>query len=154
MTKAKAILTCPDCRRRRLVSADSARRPDRAAKPCPACAMVRRTGGKPLTARANCLHCRRRRAYRWPGLCVPCHRTPEVRALFPVARCAGRGVRDSYATRPLPPEPTCEVPGTPGKLAVLEARAAAGLQLFHPLDGRWEGDPRPLEFLKGREGAA
>jgi hypothetical protein len=35
----------------------------------------------------------------------------------------------------MPPCPTAARPGTPEKVAVLEERAAAGLRLFHPMDG-------------------
>jgi hypothetical protein len=35
---------------------------------------------------------------------------------------------------PQPPTPTPAAPGSPEKIAVLEARAAAGLNLWHPAD--------------------
>lgn len=37
-------------------------------------------------------------------------------------------------TRPLPPEPTHHLPGTPEKAAVMAARLAAGYHLHHPRD--------------------
>jgi hypothetical protein len=36
----------------------------------------------------------------------------------------------------LPDEPTSHKPGTPEKAAVLQARAEAGVSLFHPHDER------------------
>lgn len=49
-----------------------------------------------------------------------------------------------HDSRPLPATPTLALPGSPEKLAVLEARAAAGVQLFHPRDGDAEDRPQPL----------
>ena len=60
---------------------------------------------------------------------------------------------------PLPQSPTQHLPGSPGKLAVLEARAAAGESLWHPADAAdplgeratvprrepWSGGPRSGE---------
>jgi hypothetical protein len=51
---------------------------------------------------------------------------------------------------PLPAAPTSAAPGTPQKLAVLEQRAKLKQAIFHPADARYEGDPRPHEFLKSR----
>jgi hypothetical protein len=41
---------------------------------------------------------------------------------------------DFCGTPPPAGEPTSEPPGSPGKLLVLQARAAQGVALFHPLD--------------------
>ena len=57
--------------------------------------------------------------------------------------------------RPLPDEPTDEMPGEIGKLLVLQARALAGQQLHHPQDRRvdrhlgdgWEDEPIDLDVL-------
>lgn len=40
------------------------------------------------------------------------------------------------------PEPTDAMPGTPDKIAVLAARAAAGVALWHPLDRTGAEDAR------------
>ncbi len=55
---------------------------------------------------------------------------------------------------PLPSAPTTAAPGTPEKLAVLEMRAKMKQAIFHPADARFEGDPRPLEFLKNKSRTA
>ena len=54
-------------------------------------------------------------------------------------------------TAPVPSPPLAAppaAPGTPEKLAVLEHRAKQKQTIFHPADARYEGDPRPLEFLR------
>ena len=84
-----------------------------------------------------CRHCTKRKATRSRGLCWTCFYSP-ARALYAAdgpQKYARRGVADTYAPRPLP-EPTAARPGTPQKLAVIEARAAARLALFHPADAR------------------
>lgn len=44
--------------------------------------------------------------------------------------------------------PTTHAPGTPGKLAVMRWRDDHGQQVFHPLDARYDCDPRPYEYLR------
>ena len=81
--------------------------------------------GASAPPRKACRHCGRPRVYRPRG----------VRERYPsTSPFALGGVGGANRAAPLPPEPTSAPRGTPEKLAVLEARAAAGLQLFHPLD--------------------
>jgi hypothetical protein len=85
-----------------------------------------------------CLYCSRwARAY-GRGLCQTCYRKPAVREQFPVR---GR-FRDSSPSALLPPAlalgPTRHLPGTAAKMAVLAARFAAGVNLFHPQDAAVE----------------
>ena len=86
----------------------------------------------------RCLHCRKRCQNKGRRkLCSICFFTPGVRDLYPLSdhpsarRGSGTGLMVGRPTRP-----TSARPGTPEKLAVLRARAAAGEVLFHPLDGR------------------
>jgi hypothetical protein len=82
----------------------------------------------------DCRHCRRRKAYKPRGLCFTCFGTPGVRDLFPShSKYARRGLGTGNHDRP-PPAPTSAPPGSPDKLAVLEQRAAAGQELWHPDD--------------------
>lgn len=46
-----------------------------------------------------------------------------------------------------PPEPTAAAPGTPEKVAVLEARAAKGQRLWNPADARLADDDAAGRFL-------
>lgn len=61
--------------------------------------------------------------------CVPCRYCSGIKVRKVYTEVQGGGERASRATRHLP--------GTPGKLAVLQARASAGEPLWHP-------DDRPL----------
>jgi hypothetical protein len=98
--------------------------------------------------RGVCRHCSRQKVNRPRGLCWSCYYTPGVKDLYvsdsPHAR---RGIGLGDTDRPLPPVPTATAPGTPERLAVLEQRARDRLAIFHPADARYEGDPRPAEFL-------
>jgi hypothetical protein len=97
----------------------------------------------------TCRHCRDpgRTVNRPRGLCWTCFYAPGVRALYPsTSKYANRGTGHGGGGFGLPDAPTPFAPGTPGKLAVLEGRAAAKVALWHPLDARYEGDPRPLLF--------
>jgi len=93
------------------------------------------------------LHCGEVRRILARGLCTVCHRTPAVCCLYPPIRdCRRRQpeVPDFFGRAKLPADATQAQPGSQDKVAVLEARAAAGLALFHP------GDIRP--DLLGRPG--
>jgi hypothetical protein len=83
-----------------------------------------------------CRHCRRLAVRHARGLCQPCYRDPCVRKLFPALRPTRRppqfvGAADDLEIARLP---THYPPGSEGKIAVLAARCAAGLPLFHPAD--------------------
>jgi hypothetical protein len=98
---------------------------------------------------AICRHCSKSKVNRPRGLCWSCYYTPGVKELYPsTSKYARRGVGNFTGNAPLPPVPTTAVPGSPEKLAVLEQRAKMKLAIFHPADARYEGDPRPIEFLK------
>lgn len=85
----------------------------------------------------DCRHCGRVYAYKprgW-GLCWTCHQNLFIRVRYVRReRFSRRGVLDRMAV-PLP-EPTAALPGTPEKVAVLEARAMAGTAIFHPHDAQ------------------
>jgi hypothetical protein len=89
--------------------------------------------GNPLTR--LCRHCGTRAVNRPRCLCWSCYYTPGVRQLYPpTSKFARQGVGLGNRNAPLPPEPTAALPGTPEKVAVLEARAAARVALWHPGD--------------------
>jgi hypothetical protein len=50
---------------------------------------------------------------------------------------------EEYADNARPPAPTSACPGSEVKTAVMEARAARGEGLWHPLDGRYQQPGRP-----------
>jgi hypothetical protein len=97
----------------------------------------------------TCRHCSKPKVTRPRGLCWRCYYTPGMRDLYPsTSKFARRGVGNFNLNAPLAPVPTTAPPGTPQKLAVLEHRARMKLAIFHPADARYEGDLRPLQFLK------
>ncbi len=79
-----------------------------------------------------CRHCHELPANCARRLCWGCYYTPAVRALYPPA--LQKVPMDG--TDALPESPTTARAGSLDKVAVLEARAAAGVCLFHPLDNR------------------
>jgi hypothetical protein len=110
----------------------------------------------------RCLHCRapipdlRRR-----GLCRQHHKQEYIRLYYPLQtehkrKASGRrGVGDRVkAGKRLLPGPTSHLPGTPGKVAVLEERARLGLELWHDaLDARLCDIDATRETLPSQEGA-
>ena len=90
--------------------------------------------------RPPCRCCGVKPANRRRGLCCGCHADPANRERFPsTSKYAARGVAGrNAAALPVPAAPTAAVAGSDEKLLVLVARAAAGVNLWHPLDG-----PRP-----------
>lgn len=120
---------------------------------CEACRLLE---DATATARKSkvCRHCRKGTVNRPLGLCWGCYYAPGVRALYPsTSKYAKRGIANFSGDARMP-EPTTAPPGTPDKVAVMETRAKQGQAIFHPADARYEGDPRPVEFLKARECAA
>lgn len=99
-----------------------------------------------------CKHCRTNKVNRPRGLCWNCYYTPGVKEQFPsTSKYARRGVGNFTGNAPFDEEPTVHAPGTPEKMAVMEARAKRKLALWHPLDAQYEGDPRPLSVLHLRQ---
>ena len=81
-----------------------------------------------------CRACGKRKMCRPSGLCWSCYYNPEIRPLFPPTSIfANRGVKD-FVGRAVPPAPKVSIPGTEEKIAILEARAANGEELFHSDD--------------------
>lgn len=102
-----------------------------------------------MAATAICRHCHKCKVNRPRGLCWSCYYTPGVKEQYPsTSKYARRGVGNFNGNAPLPPLPTTAPPGSPEKLKVLEERARLKQALFHPADARYEGDPRPLEFIQ------
>lgn len=84
----------------------------------------------------RCRHCNtlgvRRR-----GLCWQCYEQPAIRRCYPSESIFARGkTADDAAVlgRRMPAQPTDAPPGSPEKLAELEARAARREALWHPRD--------------------
>lgn len=93
--------------------------------------------------RPMCKHCGREPVTRPRGLGHRCYYTPGIRDRYGWTddRTAGsRGVALTNAEPPPPAEPTAALQGTEEKIAVLAARAAAGVGLFHPRDGQQHGE--------------
>jgi hypothetical protein len=102
----------------------------------------------------KCPHCKRNKpAHGRRGLCWGCSRTPAIRAVYPADERYVRRGTGTANLRELPaPEPTTALTGTEEKIAVLAARVAAGLDLWHPGDAedcgavldhgpRWQPSP-------------
>ena len=81
--------------------------------------------------RQPCRHCRQVRSLQ-RQLCWKCRHIPAISCCYPST--APRGSRPDFYGRGTLPEPTAALPGSPEKIDVLTARAAAGQQLWHPLD--------------------
>lgn len=100
-----------------------------------------------------CRHCRIRQVSRARGLCFRCSRDAAIRNLYPTtSKYANKGIsadgEDDFEPQPCP-EPTEAIPGTEAKLAVLEARAAARVELWHGGDVRFVFDSRGIAIFKG-----
>ena len=85
-----------------------------------------------------CRACKERISNRPRGLCWTCYYSPGVRDQFPseskYARRGSGGEGDGAAHEVLPAAPTDARPGTPEKIAVMQARALAGQTMDHPDD--------------------
>lgn len=82
-----------------------------------------------------CRHCGLCKASRPRGLCWTCYYSAGVREQYEsLSKFGRRGPGNTYGRAPLPPFPTTALPGSPEKIAILEQRAAAHQELFHPLD--------------------
>ena len=87
-----------------------------------------------------CKHCRTHKANRPRGLCWTCYYTPVIRARYDWRNVGGsgnRGISNGNFDPPPCPEPTSVMPG-PAKVAILAARAEAGVSLWHPRDTQGE----------------
>lgn len=91
--------------------------------------LLRRTAAE-VPPEQLCKHCQIRVCWRARGLCGTCYELPELRHKYQTQR-------ESVCILPTrPPQPTDAAPGSPAKVAVLEARYAAGEYLWHPLDAK------------------
>ena len=85
-----------------------------------------------------CRHCGNHRYLRSRGLCHRCWFNDAIRTRYPARPNNGNVDSDGdfcggYAL----PEPTANLPATPGKLDDLAARVEAKVALFHPYDARY-----------------
>lgn len=133
--KAAPVRRCDHCRRRRRYSYY---------RVCVVC-----LGDPAARAVRVCRHCRTRIKSRPRGLCHVCFSDEAVRVLYPPkpgVYLRGRvGLQPPHAW----PDPTAAKPGSPDKVAVLEARAAAGQSLWHPADAALDPESarRPARHL-------
>lgn len=98
--------------------------------------------------RATCKHCGKSKVNRPRGLCWTCYYAPGVRNRYESgSKYARRGISNITGNRPFPAEPTTAPPGTDEKLAILAQRAKMKCALWHPLDARYPGDPRPNDSM-------
>lgn len=89
-----------------------------------------------------CRHCRVRPVSRTRGLCWGCFYNPSIRDLYPSTSkfgLANRGICNGHVATVMP-TPTTARPGTPEKVAVMQARALARQELFHPHDAAYRGE--------------
>lgn len=102
--------------------------------------------------RAECRHCKKLRPVHRRKLCHGCYEQPAIRKLYPRssrsphAHLGGFPDRPAGVPRPLPPRPTGAEPGSPEKVAVLIARAAAGQALWHPGDATRSAADWPVDL--------
>jgi alkanesulfonate monooxygenase SsuD/methylene tetrahydromethanopterin reductase-like flavin-dependent oxidoreductase (luciferase family) len=90
--------------------------------------------------RPVCRHCHQAPVTRPRRLCWGCYYRPGVAALYPTESKFGRrGVGNGRPPRKLP-RPTMALAGSVEKVAVLVARAAAGLMLWNPKDAIAKAD--------------
>lgn len=95
-----------------------------------------------------CPHCHNAPVSRPRTLCWNCYYTPGVRTLYPsTSKYANRGLHAGRRNgKPQPPmEPTTAPPG-PEKVPILAMRAAAGEDLWHPLDA--PGEETPMQRIR------
>jgi hypothetical protein len=69
------------------------------------------------------------------------------RELVPLADALLAMFPDEFVERPLPAEPTDEMPGSPAKIELFAARRAAGILLHHPGDRKSVADDAGLELI-------
>jgi hypothetical protein len=108
-----------------------------------------RKPGRRRSRPGPCKHCRERMGYRARGLCWSCYHTPAVLELYPPQPKGGLPLAGNARGRPAA-APTAALPGTPEKLAVLAARAAAGEHLWHPRDAGGLESPTTAERVDAR----
>lgn len=87
---------------------------------------------KKLREVGTCKHCERTQTIYPRGLCFKCYMTSYIRVKYAKP---DNGEYKEPKRAPLPKHPTCAMPGSPEKIAVMMERAAAKRQLFHPDDG-------------------
>lgn len=93
------------------------------------------TRRRAFSSRSQCAHCGERRWIHARGICRPCFRVPEIKALYQPADSSRRsdvGLRPGSGT--LPPFATEAPPGSIEKVDVLIQRARDGYALWHPND--------------------
>jgi hypothetical protein len=125
-----ALIVCRDCGRAEALAARGR---------CRRCYVRWKRREKPQAAPVKvCRHCGTRRANRGRQLCWTCSQTPGVVDLYAPLRFDPVDRDDFRGGLELPAAATGYPPGTPGKVAVLEARAGQRVALWHARDAVWE----------------
>jgi hypothetical protein len=132
------LVTCPGCGGKRWIQRKTAHRT--AGTKCRACVgKALAPSSRPRTVR--CRHCQRVKQEKRRGLCYRCFDLPGVRDQYPsTSKYGNRAPPDRTGAAPLPERPTIEVPGSPGKIAVMAERARRGEQLFRTDDADMGGN--------------
>lgn len=86
---------------------------------------------------SQCRHCNVKEVNRPRGLCYPCYRDHGIRDLYPsTSKFAPRDAFKDFNGKGKQPKPTAALPGTPEKMAELEARVAGRFRLHSPQDAQ------------------
>jgi hypothetical protein len=84
----------------------------------------------------KCGHCQLRHIGAGRGLCRKCYADESIRAQYKPLKDCGNKDHVGLTAGVGEAEPTDAMPGTPGKVEAMEARAAAGLPLWARGDAR------------------
>lgn len=73
-------------------------------------------------------------------MCWLCYYTPEIRCLYPsvASKFSKRGPGNKSGLGIIPAEPCPFLPGTAGKIKIMQERAEKGETLFHPRDKKFD----------------
>lgn len=96
--------------------------------------------------RRKCRQCGQKRQLNRQRVCTFCQKNP-VPVLNASPNWAIDADQEAYFEAPYPETPTTCMPGSPGKVEVMIARAERREKLFHPKDAR---DPELPHFALGR----
>jgi hypothetical protein len=99
--------------------------------------------------RPKCKHCHLWLAsYGRKGLCHKCGNTPSIcKRYSPVSKYGRRGNGSGRGGDKIPGSPTKAIPGTEGKILVMQQRVIQKTVLFHPQDADFFGS-KGVDFRK------
>jgi hypothetical protein len=83
----------------------------------------------------KCRFCLQRMVNASKGLCRRCYDVAEIRCQYAKMKPPGKRVSEvELSPPPAPLGPTFTLPSSSARLAIMRARAAAGLSVFHEFD--------------------